>query len=78
MHVTALLLLAVIERHGGRGCDPDDLPAIQVIVTEDENEVGIKFSDQGGGIPRQDMPVSDKAHHECRFQCSPLLLFYHS
>jgi len=44
---------AVIEFHAPHR--KYDLPPIQVVLTEDEREFAIKISDQGGGIPRQDM-----------------------
>lgn len=33
-----------------------DAPPIQVVLTDDDDEFAIKISDQGGGIPRRDMP----------------------
>jgi pyruvate dehydrogenase kinase 2/3/4 len=36
--------------------DESELPPIHVTITEDERELAIKVSDEGGGIPRQDMP----------------------
>lgn len=44
---------AVIEFHGLKNYDA---PAIQVVLTNDEERYAIKVSDQGGGIPRKDMP----------------------
>jgi pyruvate dehydrogenase kinase 2/3/4 len=42
---------AVVERHGGRA----NLPRIRVVVAEGKEDVTIKISDEGGGIPRSDM-----------------------
>jgi pyruvate dehydrogenase kinase 2/3/4 len=44
---------AVIEFNGLKNYDA---PAIQVVLTNDEERYAIKVSDQGGGIPRKDMP----------------------
>jgi hypothetical protein len=44
---------AVIEFHGLKNYDA---PAIQVVLTNDDERYAIKVSDQGGGIPRKDMP----------------------
>jgi len=44
---------AVLEFHGVKNYDA---PAIKIILSEDEREFAIKISDQGGGIPRSDMP----------------------
>lgn len=51
---------AVVEAHGsnvdGTRKDESELPAVQVVITEDDRELAIKVSDVGGGIPKQDMP----------------------
>lgn len=44
---------AVIEFHGLKNYDA---PSIQVVLTNDEERYAIRISDQGGGIPRKDMP----------------------
>jgi hypothetical protein len=44
---------AVLEHHGVKNYDA---PAIKIVLSEDEREFAIKISDQGGGIPRKDMP----------------------
>lgn len=38
---------ATVERHGGE----QELPPVEIQVSCDENMVGVKISDQGGGIP---------------------------
>ena len=42
-------LRAVVELHGGR---PEPLPPVRVVIAEGEEDVTIKVSDEGGGIPR--------------------------
>ncbi|THH00389.1 hypothetical protein EW145_g7090 [Phellinidium pouzarii] len=43
-------LRAVVERFGAS--DADKLPPIKVIVSEGKEDITIKISDEGGGIPR--------------------------
>ena len=43
---------AVIEYHGQSNYD---CPPIRLVITDDEKEFAIKISDQGGGIPRNDL-----------------------
>ena len=45
-------LRAVVETHG---VDADHYPAIKVIVAEGKEDITIKISDEGGGIPRSAM-----------------------
>jgi pyruvate dehydrogenase kinase 2/3/4 len=42
-------LRAVVERHGSR---EESLPRVRVVIAEGEEDVTIKISDEGGGIPR--------------------------
>ncbi len=44
---------AVVELHGPRS---EALPMIRVVLAEGEEDVTIKISDEGGGIPRSDIP----------------------
>lgn len=46
-------LRAVVERYGVE--NEDDFPAIRVIVVEGKEDITIKISDEGGGIPRSEM-----------------------
>ncbi|KAI3623152.1 pkp1 [Malassezia furfur] len=49
-------LRAVVERYG---TDNEDLfPAIKVIVVEGKEDITIKISDEGGGIPRSEVPLA--------------------
>jgi pyruvate dehydrogenase kinase 2/3/4 len=43
-------LRAVVERHGVE--NEDDFPPIKVVVVEGKEDLTIKISDEGGGIPR--------------------------
>ncbi|KAG0144818.1 hypothetical protein CROQUDRAFT_79530 [Cronartium quercuum f. sp. fusiforme G11] len=47
-------LRAVVET---RGVDADEFPAIKVIVAYGEEDITIKISDEGGGIPRSAVPL---------------------
>lgn len=48
-------LRAVVERYGVE--NEDHFPAIKVIVVEGKEDITIKISDEGGGIPRSEMPL---------------------
>ncbi|KAJ3283296.1 hypothetical protein HK104_010450 [Borealophlyctis nickersoniae] len=47
-------LRAVVERYG---VDADEWPEIKVVVAEGKEDITIKISDEGGGIPRSGMPL---------------------
>jgi pyruvate dehydrogenase kinase 2/3/4 len=48
---------AVVESHGDRDEDDEEpLPPIRVILVRGKSDITIKISDEGGGIPRADMP----------------------
>lgn len=47
-------LRAVVETHGQ---DKDDFPVTKVIVAEGKEDITIKISDEGGGIPRSSIPL---------------------
>lgn len=47
-------LRAVVERHGA---DKEDFPVTKVIIAEGKEDITIKVSDEGGGIPRSTMPL---------------------
>ncbi|KAL2919178.1 [Pyruvate dehydrogenase (acetyl-transferring)] kinase isozyme 2 [Polyrhizophydium stewartii] len=47
-------LRAVVERYG---IDCDEYPEIRLIVAEGKEDITIKISDEGGGIPRSGMPL---------------------
>ncbi|KAJ4989293.1 hypothetical protein SVAN01_05198 [Stagonosporopsis vannaccii] len=47
-------LRAVVERHGQ---DKEDFPVTKVIVAEGKEDITIKISDEGGGIPRSAIPL---------------------
>lgn len=47
-------LRAVVERHGVE--NEDSFPPIKVVVVEGKEDLTIKISDEGGGIPRSAMP----------------------
>ncbi|KAI9328752.1 mitochondrial branched-chain alpha-ketoacid dehydrogenase kinase-domain-containing protein [Zopfochytrium polystomum] len=47
-------LRAVVERHG---VDADAYPEIRVVVAAGKEDITIKISDEGGGIPRSGMPL---------------------
>ncbi|KAH7359882.1 pyruvate dehydrogenase kinase-like protein [Pyrenochaeta sp. MPI-SDFR-AT-0127] len=47
-------LRAVVERHGQ---DKEDFPVTKVIVAEGKEDITIKISDEGGGIPRSSIPL---------------------
>lgn len=48
-------LRAVVERYGHE--NEDALPPIKVIVSEGREDITIKISDEGGGIPRSAIPL---------------------
>jgi pyruvate dehydrogenase kinase 2/3/4 len=47
-------LRAVVERYGP---DADHFPPIKIIVAEGKEDITIKISDEGGGIPRSGIPL---------------------
>lgn len=47
-------LRAVVERHGQ---DKDEFPVTKVIVAEGKEDITIKITDEGGGIPRSAIPL---------------------
>ncbi|ORY80916.1 pyruvate dehydrogenase kinase-like protein [Protomyces lactucae-debilis] len=47
-------LRAVVETHG---VDKENFPPVKVIVVEGAEDITIKISDEGGGIPRSAMPL---------------------
>ena len=47
-------LRAVVEAHGQ---DKDEFPVTKVIVAEGKEDITIKVSDEGGGIPRSVIPL---------------------
>ncbi|KAI9797496.1 MAG: hypothetical protein M1835_000052 [Candelina submexicana] len=47
-------LRAVVEKHGQ---DKDDFPVTKVIIAEGNEDITIKVSDEGGGIPRSTIPL---------------------
>ncbi|KAF1821090.1 alpha-ketoacid dehydrogenase kinase [Dissoconium aciculare CBS 342.82] len=47
-------LRAVVERHGQ---DKEEFPVTDVIVSEGREDITIKISDEGGGIPRSSIPL---------------------
>lgn len=47
-------LRATVETYGA---DSDEFPPIKVIVAEGQDDITIKISDEGGGIPRKDIPL---------------------
>ncbi|KAL7336538.1 mitochondrial branched-chain alpha-ketoacid dehydrogenase kinase-domain-containing protein [Rhodotorula toruloides] len=47
-------LRAVVETHG---VDCEDYPPVKVIVAEGNEDITIKISDEGGGIPRSALPL---------------------
>jgi pyruvate dehydrogenase kinase 2/3/4 len=48
-------LRAVVERYGIE--NEDDFPPIKVIVVEGKEDITVKLSDEGGGIPRSAIPL---------------------
>ncbi|KAF9255228.1 alpha-ketoacid dehydrogenase kinase [Marasmius fiardii PR-910] len=48
-------LRAVVERHGVNKEEDGGFPSIKVIVVEGKEDITIKISDEGGGIPRSAM-----------------------
>ncbi|KAK5136006.1 hypothetical protein LTR08_004260 [Meristemomyces frigidus] len=47
-------LRAVVETHGS---EKEDFPVTQVIVSEGREDITLKISDEGGGIPRSSIPL---------------------
>ncbi|KAF3933427.1 hypothetical protein ABW19_dt0209825 [Dactylella cylindrospora] len=47
-------LRAVVETHGS---DKEDYPPVKVIVAEGKEDITVKISDEGGGIPRSVIPL---------------------
>jgi pyruvate dehydrogenase kinase 2/3/4 len=47
-------LRAVVERFG---VEAEDFPPIRVVVVEGKEDITIKISDEGGGIPRSAIPL---------------------
>ena len=47
-------LRAVVETHGQ---DKDEFPVTKVIIAEGKEDITIKISDEGGGIPRSAIPL---------------------
>lgn len=47
-------LRAVVERHGA---EKEEFPVTKVIVAEGREDITIKISDEGGGIPRSSIPL---------------------
>jgi LytS/YehU family sensor histidine kinase len=47
----------VVERHGVE--NEDDFPPIKVVVVEGKEDLTIKISDEGGGIPRSAVGTID-------------------
>lgn len=48
-------LRAVVERYGPD--NEDSFPPIKVVVVEGSEDITIKISDEGGGIPRSAIPL---------------------
>lgn len=47
-------LRAVVETHGS---DAEEYPQVKVIVAEGNEDITVKISDEGGGIPRSAVPL---------------------
>ena len=47
----------MVERHGVE--NEDDFPPIKVVVVEGKEDLTIKISDEGGGIPRSAVSIID-------------------
>jgi pyruvate dehydrogenase kinase 2/3/4 len=47
-------LRAVVERFGP---DNENIPDIRIVIAEGNEDITIKISDEGGGIPRSGMPL---------------------
>lgn len=76
-------LRAVVERHGVE--NEDNFPPVKVVVVEGKEDLTIKISDEGGGIPRSAVSLSEllsgsilnavlvyrcrKSGHICTRQC---------
>ena len=50
-------LRAVVERYGTGQDNENQLPPIKVIAVEGKEDITIKISDEGGGIPRSAIPL---------------------
>lgn len=49
-------LRAVVEVHGANAQSEDDLPPVRVVLVKGTEDLTIKISDMGGGIPNADVP----------------------
>jgi pyruvate dehydrogenase kinase 2/3/4 len=49
-------LRAVVEVHGSNAQSEDDLPPVRVVLVKGTEDLTIKISDMGGGIPHADVP----------------------
>jgi pyruvate dehydrogenase kinase 2/3/4 len=49
-------LRAVVEVHGANAQSEDDLPPVRVVLVKGTEDLTIKISDMGGGIPHADVP----------------------
>lgn len=47
-------LRAVVERHGS---EKEEFPVTKVVIAEGKEDITIKISDEGGGIPRSSIPL---------------------
>lgn len=57
-------LRAVVERHGVE--NEDNFPPIKVVVVEGKEDLTIKISDEGGGIPRSAVSLSPRLNKRPR------------
>jgi pyruvate dehydrogenase kinase 2/3/4 len=48
---------ATVERHGRAGDDYCALPDIKVVISVGDEDVCVKVADEGGGIPRSEVPL---------------------
>lgn len=49
-------LRAVVERYGGADYE-GEFPPVKVVVVQGNEDITIKISDEGGGIPRSAIPL---------------------
>lgn len=49
-------LRAVVEVHGKNASGEDDLPPVRIVLVKGTQDLTIKISDVGGGIPNSDVP----------------------
>ncbi|MCJ1297165.1 hypothetical protein MMC34_008734 [Xylographa carneopallida] len=47
---------AVVERQHAIGGSDDSAPPIRIVLSSDDSEIAVRLSDEGGGIPRRDLP----------------------